>query len=65
MAEDKPEVDEAQTKTKFQSWVNEVLDQREQAATEKAQAEKDAADADAAKRRTKEPLAMIRAFLGM
>ena len=65
MADDTGQPNEADTKAKFKTWVNEVFDEREKAAADQAKAEKDAADAEAAKRRTREPLAMIRAFLGM
>ena len=64
MADDKPPVDEKQTESTFKTWMNQVLDERETKAKAdaEAKAKKDAEEAD--QRRTREPLSMLKSFLG-
>lgn len=64
MTDPKPP-DEAETKGKFQGWMNEVLDARETKAAADAKAKADQEAADLEKRRTREPASVIRALLGM
>lgn len=56
--------DDAAVEGKFKKWINDVLDERhaKAAAEEKAAADKQAEED--AKRRTKEPLSILRNFLG-
>lgn len=61
MSDDKP--DEAQTKDKFKSWINEVLDERQKAADDAAE-EKAKKDADDKAKRTSEPLSALRQLIG-
>lgn len=54
---------EEQTKTKFQSWMNELLDKR-QADSDAAAEEKRKAEAEEKAKRTREPFSALRDLIG-
>lgn len=61
---DDSQPNEDDVKGKFKSWVNEVLDEREKAANDKREADEKKAAEEDEKRKSREPLALLKAFIG-
>lgn len=56
--------DEQKVKDRFKGWVNEVLDERAAKAEEDRKKAEEEAEKEAAQRRTREPMSLLRQFLG-